>query len=288
LCIAIFKPADKDIAEDRLKNCWQGNSDGAGFMFHRDGKLYLRKGYMKFKNFIKAYRKATEENPEANFVIHFRMATHGSCNYLNTHPHPVNEHLGVVHNGIISINIPKDDDHSDTVEFTKRILRPMAKLSPEFLNNSGAIELIEEFITGDKLVFLNGDGQHWIVGEEKGNWTDGVWYSNFGFRSGGRGGYACISRGGSYYQGRWDDDEFTRGTGVVTAGKSAAESATVFGSEDEANAETCSVCGLEIFFEAETDQDMCFNCIHKMIGDEAKAETGEDAEAVQDALAIQS
>jgi hypothetical protein len=54
MCIIAFKPRKVHITRRILKNCWDGNDDGAGFMWAEDDELHIRKGYMTFKSFYRA------------------------------------------------------------------------------------------------------------------------------------------------------------------------------------------------------------------------------------------
>jgi hypothetical protein len=171
MCIAIYKPEGFELTEDSLINCWNANSDGAGFMYPEDGKINIIKGLMTYDEFRAAY----DPHSERQLALHFRIATHGGVTKENTHPFQVSDTLGMIHNGIISkVDCDIDKSMSDTWHFTERYLKPMEYLwkAPEFK------DLAESFIGFSKIVLLNGEGEHEIYNEAKGHWNSGVWFSN--------------------------------------------------------------------------------------------------------------
>lgn len=182
MCIAIFKPADKSIPKDTLRTCFDNNDDGAGFSYINTDFCGVRrlkiKKYMKFEDFYKAYEKATRLFPDSPFIIHFRIGTHGEKSSYNCHPFWVRKDLVFIHNGIIS-GVGTDKRKSDTQLFNDKILK---KLPKDWERNDAIWSLIHGFIGMSKLIFLNTDGEYMIVNEDKGEWVDGVWYSNSSYK----------------------------------------------------------------------------------------------------------
>ena len=177
MCIAIYKPEGIEIPQETLERCYRVNSDGAGYMFHKNGKLYVKKGFFSFDDFWRSYKK--DKRKEA--VIHFRIKTHGVINEENCHPYKVNDDLAFVHNGIISGY--SDTHKSDTWLFNEDIVQP-------FVRKWGNLEifedpikkLIENRIGYSKLIFMDNHGNTKIFNEDKGEWFEGVWYSNTGYK----------------------------------------------------------------------------------------------------------
>ena len=178
MCIAIYKPAGKTISRSRLRRCWDRNPDGGGFALP-DGKggITVHKA-MTWDEFDQAWSKdAYSDQP---MVIHFRMATHGKVNTHNCHPHRVHDDLVVAHNGIIEAMTPyATEQDSDTVAFVNRVLADIP--TPDIFTD-GMTEMLDAFIGSSKLVFLDGSGRVSIVGESKGLWDGGIWYSNTSYR----------------------------------------------------------------------------------------------------------
>jgi glutamine amidotransferase len=177
MCIAIYKPKDKVLSLATLKECYTSNPDGAGFMYAENKKLHIEKGFFSFQSFYDAFKK--HETKQA--VIHFRIKTHGKIDTTNCHPFAVNNAIGFVHNGIISGF--GDANHSDTIGFNQSILQPLvSKWGNLALFQDPIIDLIEGRIGYSKLVFLDRHGNHKIMNEHKGEWDDGVWYSNNSYK----------------------------------------------------------------------------------------------------------
>tara|TARA_R110002074_G_scaffold177148_2_gene340745 strand:+ start:1779 stop:2639 length:861 start_codon:yes stop_codon:yes gene_type:complete len=177
MCIAIMKSAKKKITKATLQRCYDANPDGAGFMYAENKELNVQKGFFTFKEFYKEYKP--HENKQV--LLHFRIKTHGKIDKNNCHPFLVNNSLGFIHNGIITGY--GDDKQSDTIDFNKSILQKIvAKHGNNSLFDDPMVELIENVIGYSKLVFLDRHGNYKIMNEGKGEWKNGIWYSNSSYK----------------------------------------------------------------------------------------------------------
>jgi len=174
MCIAILNNSHSPIKKATLKNCFNNNDDGAGYVFSKDNKLQFKKGFFTFKSFWNSYNRDMIENKNPITAIHFRITTHGKTNADNCHPFQVNKKLGFIHNGIIQM-VSTDAKRSDTNMFNEKLLK---QLPSNFIRNSAIMNLIEESIGQSKLVFLDNEGRYVIANESLGHWVDNVWYSN--------------------------------------------------------------------------------------------------------------
>lgn len=173
MCIAIYKKKGLTIPRETLEQCFKINDDGAGYMYVKNGKLEIKKGFFFFESFYDEYKK----DEKHQCVIHFRIKTHGSIDGDNCHPFSINNELAFVHNGIISGFGTKDK--SDTFMFNEEVLKPlMDKYGKQLYTETPFKKLIEEAIGYSKLIFLDANGTYSIYNEHKGEWADGVWYSN--------------------------------------------------------------------------------------------------------------
>lgn len=135
MCIIVAKPKSIALPSDEIiKNCWDGNSDGAGIMYVREGdkKVNITKGFLTLDEF-KSSLKALNLQKEDLAVLHFRIATTGGISPGNTHPFPITNRLtdlkklnmatsvGIAHNGVLSIK-PKLKNVSDTQEMIRTVL----------------------------------------------------------------------------------------------------------------------------------------------------------------------
>jgi predicted glutamine amidotransferase len=176
MCIAILNPSNVILEKETLKNCWENNGDGAGLLWVDNGKL---KSYKAMVDFEKLYNKYLEirksrYTKESQVVIHFRISTHGKVNRTNCHPFIVNEKLGFVHNGIIS-KVERNDNFSDTYMFNEIFLKELPK---DFYKSGIYHDLIESYIGGSKLLFLDTNNDAYIINESMGVWDMGCWFSN--------------------------------------------------------------------------------------------------------------
>jgi predicted glutamine amidotransferase len=184
MCIIAIKPKNIDLPnKEYLENCFINNDDGAGFMYTKNNKVYIYKGYMDFDSFYKSVLQKIKKATPA--VLHFRTATHGSVSKENCHPFPVSNNvkklratkiktdIGVAHNGVIPIET--EGDLSDSMQFIKEYLsnkdiRPL-------LRNRKILDIIERAISSSKIALLYSDGDFVNLGspwKEK----DGILYSN--------------------------------------------------------------------------------------------------------------
>ena len=176
MCIAILQPKNKMLKKKTLQNCWDNNPDGAGFMYSHKSEVVIVKELNDFNSFYSQFRKHRERH-NTNFVIHFRIATHGKIDIRNTHPHKVNELTWLVHNGIISQKSFVNARFSDTVKFTKLL----GNLPLDFMSNPSILELIRDYIDSDKMIFLNNEGKIKIINQSGGVKKWGCWFSNSTF-----------------------------------------------------------------------------------------------------------
>ena len=194
MCIIVVKDKLHNLPrEDYLKNCFDNNSDGAGFMYVDNGKVIIDKGYMEYKHFIKHYKKlcAKYNNFEnKSLVMHFRIGTAGANSQENTHPYPITTNkdilhkryyetdLGMAHNGIISQYNPPQEDKTinDTQNFIIKYVAPLYKNYKDFYKNTYIMDGLED-ITSSKLAFLDKYDNIYLVGDFVSD-TDGIKYSN--------------------------------------------------------------------------------------------------------------
>lgn len=194
MCIIVAKDKWHDLPrKEYLKNCFNNNSDGAGFMYVDNGKVIIDKGYMTYKNFEKHYNKLC--NKYNNFenkslVMHFRIGTAGANSQENTHPYPITNDkeilhkryyetdLGMAHNGIISQYNPAHDDKTtnDTQNFVMNYVAPLHEHYKDFYKNEYIMAGLED-ITSSKLAFLDKYDNIYLVGTFVSD-TDGIKYSN--------------------------------------------------------------------------------------------------------------
>ena len=190
MCIIAIK--DKGIKlpnEKTLETMFRNNPDGAGFMYAKDGKVVIRKGFMTFKTFKSALDKICDID-NLPLVMHFRIATSGNIDAGTCHPFPISNRrkvlrktsyitdVGVCHNGIIPISAPHN--MSDTMQYIAQKLYYYQKLQKDFYVQKSYIKRIEQEIQS-KMVFLTGTGDIFKIGEFISE-NDGMVYSNTSYK----------------------------------------------------------------------------------------------------------
>ena len=176
MCIIILNKKGL-IPRNTLNECCESNPDGMGLMYAKNGKIKIIKEIIDFDSFYSKYMKIRIKH-KGNIALHFRIRTAGNVNEKNIHPFFVNQNLAFMHNGILDIEVPKNSEISDTMIFNEHILK---NLPDDFLNYAGNVELIKNYITSSKLLFMDSYGQVTIINEDKGNWLKDNWFSNYSY-----------------------------------------------------------------------------------------------------------
>lgn len=142
MCVICASPkGTRQPSLSEIKRMFYRNPHGAGYMYARDGKVVIHKGFMNLGDFLNAIRE--EHFTAADSVVyHFRISTQAGVNPEMTHPFPLSNQredmkaldvicgCGIAHNGIIRLTTdPTEKEYSDTAIFitdylSQYILRP--------------------------------------------------------------------------------------------------------------------------------------------------------------------
>jgi len=179
MCIIIAKDKIGRLPkEEELKQAFDYNDDGAGFMYVDNGKVVIDKGYMTYDSFIKHYKKLL--NKYDNFknkslVIHCRIGTSGKNTKGNTHPYPITDNerllktrhlrqdIGIAHNGIIH-GYGTATGLNDTQEYISKFLYPLYEHYKDFYKNDDMLYQIER-ATSSKFVILDNTDTIYYIGD---------------------------------------------------------------------------------------------------------------------------
>lgn len=169
-----------------IKAMWERNPHGAGFMYARNGKVHIEKGFMTLRALMDAMEKAelSESDP---LVLHFRIATQGGINPEMCHPFPVSRKLadmeevsttaqvGIAHNGVIQRCCSTRSKFSDTALFVTRYVSELIR-KPSDIMKYAITSAIEALAPGNRFAIMNANGKISTIGrfEE----ADGLQYSN--------------------------------------------------------------------------------------------------------------
>lgn len=188
MCIIIVKKAGIKFPNNEIiRDCWNNNSDGAGYMYPKNGQVEIRKGFMKYKHLMSSLESIPNKD-DIPMILHFRITTHGGTNKGNTHPFPVTSNekllratrvrsnLAVAHNGII--NIDNDKKFSDTMQFIKDELSLFNIIKPNWYKDIKSLDYIGNRISS-KLAIMDGKGYISTVGDFYED--EGILYSNYSY-----------------------------------------------------------------------------------------------------------
>lgn len=176
MCVICVSPKGvRQPSVSEIKKMFHRNPDGAGYMYARDGKVHIHKGYMDLEEFLWVLRQE-RFTAEDSVVYHFRISTQAGVNPAMTHPFPLSNQrevmkaldvqcgCGIAHNGIIRLTSdPDEKEYSDTALFIANYMSRMVK-SPDDLHDSHILEVIGSLIQS-KMAILDGSGFVATVGE---------------------------------------------------------------------------------------------------------------------------
>jgi len=263
VCIAILKPAKRNVSNRHIRNAWNNNPHGGGFMYAHDGHIHIHKELSSVNAFIKAFRAAEHAHPTAHFVLHMRIMTSGLVDEANTHPFRIDEHVAFCHNGVIDIELD-DKLHSDTWAFNEHVLR---KLPDAWYDSAALRELIRGYIGASKLIFLRSDNKTTLINEGLGHWSNGVWYSNHSHE------YAYTTQAQSQYGAgwkTWGDYDADNRYGVYNGGYEYSHNAKTPTTtptptpQAEWNFGVCNKCAVPLINKRERTWGVCAYCLDKM------------------------
>ena len=241
MCIAVIKPKNVDFpTKEQLKNCFDSNPHGAGFMYSDGENLIIKKGFMSFKSFMEAFEKENISKDKLVF-FHFRIATHGLIDEGNTHPFPITKNIdmqrqqesvfkgyGLIHNGIFHYDkeefLKYDVNNliSDTMLFAIQIQEAFEKDMTD-INNLNTISDAIVYAMCKNSEAINNAISNNIIGYNKvaimnekeelfkyGNWIEdnGVFYSNTDYKYSYDYSSMMYNMCGGWNNYQYDDDDY--------------------------------------------------------------------------------
>lgn len=173
MCIAIVAQKNAVVSDEELAEGWLRNSHGAGFAFVKKGKVVIKKGFMEFAPFLKAYKSAAKKySGSSSFLIHMRIRTSGTTDESNTHPFPIKDGA-MIHNGILFSPYSDPQNRSDTRIVAESLFE---KLTQDYVTL--ARDKLEDILGNNKFAMLYNNGEYVILNEDDGHWENGIWFSN--------------------------------------------------------------------------------------------------------------
>lgn len=173
--ICVSRSGVRQPDDNTLRAMFRRNPHGAGYMFARDGKVTIHKGFMNPKEYIDAVH-SEHFTAEDSVVYHFRISTQAGINPEMTHPFPLSNQparmrtldltcrCGIAHNGIIRMTSdPTNERYSDTAIFITDYLAEIVRKSSD-LRNQALLDRIY-YMARSKFAIMDGGGYVATVGE---------------------------------------------------------------------------------------------------------------------------
>jgi len=173
--ICVSKSGIRQPDEATITRMFHRNPHGAGYMYARDGKVVIRKGFMNLEDYLAAV-SAEEFTAADSVVYHFRISTQAGINPEMTHPFPLTNHrkaltaldvvcpIGIAHNGTIRLTSDPDNKrYSDTALFIASYMTKLIK-KPADIRNDDVLQQIE-YLARSKFAIMDESGYVATIGE---------------------------------------------------------------------------------------------------------------------------
>lgn len=178
MCVIVHQPPEVTLDDERLRRLWKHNSHGGGIAYITPNNEIKVHKSMDLEKYLHTYKSLRGKFAKTDFLLHMRIATHGTVDLSNVHPFHVNEHTVMAHNGIIH-GVPTDKERSDTRVFVEDVL---PSLPTTWLDDFYIRQMVEKWIGWSKLMFLTVDPalKHnvYILNRKSGTDHEGLWFSN--------------------------------------------------------------------------------------------------------------
>lgn len=170
MCVILHRLKGNNISEKHLLKAKDFNPDGFGIMYVENNKVLFEKGFIKDNELLDKIK----ELGDREFVLHFRIKTHGKIDKNNCHPFPVGNGVYMMHNGQLFIKTP-NKDKSDTFHFADYLKKHRFDINNKQHLNSIEKTQCSHKVYKNRLVFMSNKK---VV--RLGDWSmlDGNYWSN--------------------------------------------------------------------------------------------------------------
>jgi glutamine amidotransferase len=244
MCLALFHAKGHRLTEEEFDNAAMANSDGVGFAYYsKKNNIMIEKGTNIFEMKEKYFSIVEKVGERSPFMVHFRLATHGSVSDTNCHPFRINQHDVMIHNGVLPVVYGKGEHRTDTQVFADEYL---AKLPDCWYDNDYLYDMVEDYCSGSKLVIMTNNPKSkygiYVINSKQGSYDqeNNRWFSN------------------SSHQGSWMNyrnwSKPSAQAKSVTSNDIIAANACSW-DDDSYLLEKCDMCG-----RMEVVEEVCYEC----------------------------
>lgn len=180
MCLLMVSLPGSRPTRRELETACFNNDDGFGYSVHHGSHIVSGRGMLADVT-VERFMKELDDNPDAIGMFHARLTTHGATTVENCHPFRVGGRKDIVlgHNGILPVDIQKNDKRSDTRVFAEDLL-PFAGV--ENLDDPEYVAKLEKWMGSSKIAVLSTapelKDEVYILNEHLGHWANGIWWSN--------------------------------------------------------------------------------------------------------------
>lgn len=174
MCVIAFSPKGVDApTEEKIRQMFRANPDGAGFAYEQGNKVKYKKGFMNVEDLIKELQPLKQWKNK-NMAIHFRIGTAGENDEHTCHPFKISSNYGdlrktegegpvLFHNGILANGGIVDENSSDTQDFVVAF----APLLEKYNKSKVRDQWFEKIIAGNRMLIMYGKNKIKMYGEWK-------------------------------------------------------------------------------------------------------------------------
>jgi len=189
MCVIVYKPSKERISMKTLEQCARANPHLMGAMYFSNHGVEILRGYKTVRGLV---ARLPENWETSDICFHFRIATFGGVNTVNSHPFPLynmqdygllhKNHATVraalMHNGIVA----REGSKFDLELYSDTMLLARDKLSK--LSTTQVIERLESLAKKTSSRFLLLDSKKERLAKFFGEWfiDDGIYYSNLNWK----------------------------------------------------------------------------------------------------------
>ena len=173
MCVICFSPKGIDApTEEKIKDMFYANPDGAGYAYEEGNTVKYKKGFMTVNELLEEL-KPLDKWKNKNLAIHFRIGTAGENDEHTCHPFPITTNYGemrktegegpvLFHNGILADGGMIDKNSSDTQDF----VAAFAPMLEKYSKSKSRDAWLTKTIGASKLLIMYGNNKYKMFG----NW----------------------------------------------------------------------------------------------------------------------